>query len=173
MLAAKLRDPINPKELIAAVGDPFQPVAVGLLIGARQAGQPVLLGGGSQMLAVLAIALTSVDSSLRNSFVKDVSIATTAWLADEVIHYSSKEKSAFPCLIRQIEDAFNVPLLALSSGLRFSNSSKKVLRDYEVGFVKEGVGAGAFSLLAQLNGFSLDQLIQDCELAVDQLNEDS
>ena len=120
----------------------------------------------------LATALTSIDSSLRKSFVEDISIATTAWLTDEVI-CSSKQKRAFPCLIKQVEDAYDVSLLALSSGLRFSNSSKKVLRDYESGYIKEGVGAGAFALLAQLNGFSLKKLTEDCEFAVDQLNSDS
>ena len=67
------------------------------------------------------------------------------------------------------EKFFKVSLLCLSSGLNFSNSSKKVLRDYELGFIKEGVGAGAFSLLAQVNGFTCQQLVDQCELAVDQL----
>ncbi len=160
------------KELLAAVGDPFQPVAVGLLLGARQVGQPVLLGGGSQMVAVLALALSTLDPSLRREFVQDVSIGTTAWLVDESIS-SSLRKSSFLSLIEQVENFFDVPLLGLCSGLRFSESSKKVLRDYERGFIKEGVGAGAFSLLAQLNGFSCKQLLQGCELAVDQLNDNS
>jgi NaMN:DMB phosphoribosyltransferase len=43
--------------VLAAVGDPFQVVAAGLLVGAARSQQPVLLGGGSQMLAVLALAL--------------------------------------------------------------------------------------------------------------------
>ena len=157
-------------QLLAAVGDPFQPVAVGLLLGARQVGQPVLLGGGSQMLAVLALALSTLDPSLRREFVQDVSIGTTSWLVDECIS-SSLKKSSFLSLIEQVESFFSVPLLGLCSGLRFYESSKKVLRDYEHGFVKEGVGAGAFSLLAQLNGCSCKKLLEGCELAVDQLNE--
>ena len=59
--------------------------------------------------------------------------------------------------------------MALSSGLHFCNSSKKVLRDYELGFIKEGVGVGAFTLLAQLNGFSREKLTENWEYAVDQL----
>ena len=34
---------------MAAVGDPFQPIAVGLLMGAIESGQDILLGGGCQM----------------------------------------------------------------------------------------------------------------------------
>ncbi len=166
--AGRLGDDPNPKDLLAAIGDPFQPFAVGLLIGARQAKQPVLLGGGSQMAAVLAIALSFIDSSWREDFVKDVSIGTTAWLADELI-VPSANQAAFPNLLRKIEYRFDVPLLGLSAGLHFLESSKQVLRDYELGFIKEGVGAGAFTLLAQNNGISCKRLLEECELAVDQL----
>ena len=168
LYAADLGREPTPKSLLAAVGDPFQPFAVGLLLGARQSEQPVLLGGGSQMVAVLAMALASIDSSLRNDFLQDISIGTTSWLAQENIS-STKTQSEFPLLIKEIEKFFQVSLLCLSSGLNFSNSSKQVLLDYERGFIKEGVGAGAFSLLAQLNGFSCNQLVEQCELAVDKL----
>ncbi len=159
----------SPQDLLAAVGDPFQAVAAGLVLGARQVGQPVLLGGGSQMVAVLAIALASITPSKRVAFVKDISIGTTAWLAEELIS-PSRQSAAFPSLIKLIEEYFQVSLLGLSSGLRFSKSSRKVLQDYERGFVKEGVGAGAFILLAQNNGVSCKKLIENCERAVDQLN---
>ncbi len=43
---AGLAKAVSPKCLLSAVGDPFQVIAAGLTIGARQAGQPVLLGGG-------------------------------------------------------------------------------------------------------------------------------
>ncbi|WP_269622470.1 nicotinate-nucleotide--dimethylbenzimidazole phosphoribosyltransferase [Prochlorococcus marinus] len=157
-----------PKDLLAAVGDPFQPFAVGLLLGAREAEQPVLLGGGGQMVAVLATALASMDDSLRDKFVEGISIATTAWLANESFS-SFQTPSAFSTLIERIEGFFEVSLLGLSCGLRFCRSSKKVLRDYEHGFVKEGVGAGAFTLLAQLNGFTCQKLLEECEEAVDSL----
>ncbi len=168
--AACLKKNFSPQDLLAAVGDPFQAFAAGLLLGTRQVGQPVLLGGGSQMVAVLAIALASIDLEARKNFVKDISIGTTAWLAEELIS-TSKREAAFPTLLKLIEDFFEVPLLGLSSGLHFYTSSKQVLRDYELGFVKEGVGAGAFILLAQNNGVSCQKLIEDCEFAVDQLNE--
>ncbi|AAP99481.1 Nicotinate-nucleotide--dimethylbenzimidazole phosphoribosyltransferase [Prochlorococcus sp. SS52] len=159
-----------PKELLAAVGDPFQPFAVGLLLGARKVKQPVLLGGGSQMLAVLATALASIDSSLKDDFVEDISIGTTYWLANESLSLSIGQ-SAFQSLIKLVEDSFEVSLLGLSAGLRFTKSSKQVLRDYEIGYVKEGVGAGAFVLLAQNNGVSCKKLIEECEFAVDQLDK--
>ncbi len=168
--AARLGEHPQPQDLLAAVGDPFQAFAVGLLLGAREVEQPVLLGGGSQMAAVLAVALAAIDSSERNHFVKDISIGTTAWLAEELIP-SSVNLAAFPILLKRIEDYFDISLLAISSGLHFSKSSRQSLRDYELGFIKEGVGVGAFILLAQINGVSCQKLIQECELALDQLDE--
>ena len=62
-----------------------------------------------------------------------------------------------------------VVVTGAASGIRFHNSRIQALRDYERGFVKEGVGAGALLLLAQLQGHSSSALVQACELAVDQL----
>ncbi len=168
--AAALNKDSTPKDLLAAVGDPFQAFSAGLLLGTRQASHPVLLAGGGQMLAVLAIALASIEPSSRDGFVKDISVGTTAWLADECISPSKKVK-AFPHLLELIENYFDISLLGLSSGLHFYGSSKTVLRDYELGFVKEGVGAGALILLAQNQGISCKSLIENCEFAVDELSE--
>ena len=143
---------------------------MGALLGARKVRRSVLLGGGSQMLAVLALALTSVEPTKRDDFVKDISIGTTAWLAEEIIS-PYEDMPAFLMLLKLVEDFFEVSLLGLSSGLHFFNSSKKVLRDYELGFVKEGVGAGAFILLAQNTGVSCKTLEEYCETGVDRLNE--
>ncbi len=158
----------SPKNLLAAVGDPFQAVAVGLVLGAREVGLPVVLGGGSQMAAILGLALETLAPEKRKNFVVDISIATTAWLAEETVN-QSQSMSSFPRLIDVIGSHYDVPLLGLCSGLHFYNSSKKVLRDYEFGFIKEGVGAGALSLLAQINGISCQTLQKECEHAVDQL----
>ena len=57
----------------------------------------------------------------------------------------------------------------MASGVRFSRSRHQQLRDFARGYVKEGVGAGALLLLAQLQGFSTDQLQQSCDRAMDRL----
>ena len=158
----------SPVDVISAVGDPFQAFSVGLLLGARRAGQPVLLGGGSQMLAVLALALAQVKPELRSEFVEEVAIATTSWLAEESTLLDQSQGSLFN-LMEVISDYFDVSLFGFASGLRFHESSKSVLRDYELGYVKEGVGAGALSLLAQLKGIDLQVFVEACECVVDDL----
>ena len=57
-------------------------LAAGLLVGATMSRQPVLLGGGSQMVAVLARADGSRKPQ-RQQLSEQVMIGTTAWLADE------------------------------------------------------------------------------------------
>ena len=159
-----------PKDLLAAIGDPFQAVAAGLLVGARSAGQSVILGGGCQMLAVLSLALSEIDKDLRSDFMDDIAIGTTSWLVEESLPMS-KKKSSFLNLMTKVADHFEVKILGLSSNLDFTTSSKEVLRAYEYGHIKEGVGAGALTILAQLAGVTQKELIYSCEIAVEQLNQ--
>jgi uncharacterized protein (TIGR00303 family) len=165
---AKLKKNPSSVDLMAAVGDPFQPIAVGLLMGARESGQEILLGGGSQMLAVLALALNEIEPELRSEFVGKILIGTTSWLVDESLS-SAGSKNSFIHLMNHVANHFKVNLLGLASGYRFNDSNQKVLRDYESGYVKEGVGAGALSLLAQIKGLTEKEMIKKCDMAVGNL----
>ena len=163
--AAKLEKNASAIHLMAAVGDPFQPIAVGLLLGARESGQEILLGGGSQMLAVLALALHKIESSSRSEFVEKILIGTTAWLVEESLS-SSKQRNSFIHLTNLVAKHFKINILGLASGYRFNDSNQKVLRDYEIGYIKEGVGAGALSLLAQIKGLNQTDMIKSCDIEV-------
>jgi len=163
--AAKLKKNPSSIDLMAAVGDPFQPIAVGLLMGASESGQDILLGGGCQMLAVLSLALNEIEPKSRSKFVEKVLIGTTSWLVDESLS-SSKKKNSFIHLMNHVAKHFQVNILGLASGYRFSHSNQKVLRDYEIGYVKEGVGAGALSLLAQIKGLTEKEMIEKCDREV-------
>ncbi len=166
--AAKLNKNPSSIDLMAAVGDPFQPIAVGLLMGASQSGQDVLLGGGCQMLAVLALALNEIEPESRSKYVEKILIGTTSWLIDESLS-SSKKSNSFIHLMNHVSKHFKVNILGLASGYRFNDSNQKVLRDYEIGYVKEGVGAGALSLLAQIKGLTQKEMIEKCDKEVGNL----
>jgi len=114
------------------------------------------------------LALEELNPESRVEFVQDIVVATTSWLVNESI-CSNKSDSSFVLLIETISNHFEVGLVGMSSGLHFNESTKQVLRDYELGYVKEGVGAGALSLLAQINGVSIQSIFKACEIAVDQL----
>ena len=166
--AAKLKKNPSSVELMAAVGDPFQPIAVGLLMGARESGQEILLGGGCQMIAVLALALNEIEPASRSEFVSKILIGTTSWLIDESLS-SAENRNSFIHLMNHVSNHFKVDILGLASGYRFNDSNQKVLRDYEIGYVKEGVGAGALSLLAQIKGLSQREMIERCDREVGNL----
>ncbi len=155
------------EQILAAVGDPFQAFTAGVLVGAVSAGQPLLLGGGCQMLAVLALAMQALPASQRKSLAAQVLIGTTAWLADEGAAAASQ--SPFGGLVDATAGHVDSLLSVLACGVRFHSSAHQPLRDYERGYVKEGVGAGALLLLAQLRGCSCADLVLDCDRALDQL----
>ncbi len=141
-------------DVVAAVGDPFQAFSKGLLIGARLAKQPVILSGGSQMLAILVLVLELLDNNNKDEFVEDVLIATTEWLVKD---------NSLNDLVNLINEKYDVKLLGLASPLNFKSSKYKELKDYELGHVKEGVGAGGISLLAFLDGFKNEEIVSLCQ----------
>ena len=80
LLNANFKSDSDSFDVVAAVGDPFQAFSMGLLIGARLAKQPVILSGGSQMLAVIVLVLEFLGTNNKDNFIEDVFIATTCLL---------------------------------------------------------------------------------------------
>jgi uncharacterized protein (TIGR00303 family) len=151
------RDP-DPAAVLAAVGDPMQALAAGLLVGAAQGEQPLLLAGGSQMAAVLALALALIPPQRRPGLLAQVAIGTTAWVAGEA-------SSDLGLLLERMAQRWGQAPLAFAAGLRFASCSAAELLAYEQGYVKEGVGAGGLALLWELSGRSPVQLAQACDRA--------
>ena len=133
---------------------------MGLLIGARLANQPVVLSGGSQMLALILLALESLDLKNKKDFIKNVFIATTSWLVKD---------NSMNDLLTLINHKHQVSLIGLASPLNFNSSQHKELQDYELGHVKEGVGAGGISILAFLNGFKNSEIVSLCQLNLEKM----
>ena len=154
LLNANLNNDFDSFDVVAAVGDPFQAFSMGLLIGARLAKQPVILSGGSQMLAVTLLVLEFLGANNKDDFVENIFIATTGWLVKD---------NSLNDLLNLINEKYDVNLLGLASPLNFKSSIYKELKDYEMGHVKEGVGAGGISLLAYLNGFKNDEIVSLCQ----------
>ena len=72
-------------------------------------------------------------------------------------------------LIDAVGDHWGVMLPAVASGVHFHRSRHCRLQDYDRGFVKEGVGAGALLLLAQCRGLTVEALVERCDGALDAL----
>lgn len=147
----------SPLNVVAAVGDPMQPFAAGLAISASRK-IPVVLGGGSQMLTVYALAKActarGITSSVpnrngvdRNFDFRNIGIITTSWVAFD--------RNAN---VKDIANAVSAPFAC--SMLDFSKSRHVGLRAYEDGHVKEGVGAGASIVITHLmKNYSEPELI--------------
>ncbi|MCP9932327.1 MULTISPECIES: NaMN--DMB phosphoribosyltransferase [Cyanophyceae] len=142
----------------AAVGDPMQPLAAAMVLAAAAAGRPVLLAGGSQMAAVLALALALAPPSLRPAVAAAAAVGTTAWVAQEA-------GSDLALLLQRIGERWGVEPLAFAADLRFPDPCHPALAAYERGYVKEGVGAGGLALLWQLSGRSAPALARLCDQA--------
>jgi uncharacterized protein (TIGR00303 family) len=152
----------DPLAVLAAVGDPMQALAAGLVLGAGGGGRPVLLAGGSQMAAVWALAMAIGTEASRQDLARLVAIGTTAWVAAEA-------SSDLALLLQRLGERWRMEPLAFAAGLRFQHCRSARLRDYEAGYVKEGVGAGGLALLWELGGRSPDDLARACDRACEQL----
>lgn len=139
----------NPKpfEVVAAVGDPMQPVVAGMAIAASQQ-VPVLLAGGTQMLAIYG--LMQALQPLHPYVPEQVVVGTTRWVAEDATGDTIG-----------LAELLGAPLLATQ--LSFANSSLEPLRAYERGFVKEGVGAGGCAIAAHLQGWNASTLMARVE----------
>ncbi|MEM6447577.1 MAG: nicotinate mononucleotide-dependent phosphoribosyltransferase CobT, partial [Cyanobacteria bacterium P01_D01_bin.123] len=124
-------------DVIAAVGDPMQPFVAGLAASASRY-CPVLLAGGTQMLAVWAV-MEQVMRERKLMWERDrVVVGTTRWVAAD----------ATGDTVGLAQMLAPVPLLATE--LSFAPSRYPQLQAYERGFVKEGVGAGGLAIAANL-----------------------
>jgi uncharacterized protein (TIGR00303 family) len=138
----------NPIRAISCVGDPMMAAFSGLAIGAASQ-VPVLMAGGTQMSAILALI-----NALNPEILCNIAVGTTRWVA--------KDKSSdLKGIIKQFCDA---PILA--ANLNFSTSRFAGLRTYETGLVKEGVGAGGASIAAMAklgDAVTADLLLKEIE----------
>jgi len=148
----------DPIAITAALGDPMQPLAAGLLLAAAEAGRPLLLAGGSQMAAVLALALALAPPPLRQQLVAQAAVGTTAWVARE-------RDSDLALLLARVGQRWAVEPLAFAASLQFHGPVHPALADYERGYVKEGVGAGGLAIAWELSGRTPAALAEACDSA--------
>jgi uncharacterized protein (TIGR00303 family) len=128
----------SPWDVVAAVGDPMQIVVAGMLLAASNY-CGVLLGGGTQMLTVYALARAIAHFEDIPWQPDQVVVGTTRWVIEDLTADA----------VGLADTIGDVPLLATQ--LNFANARFPQLQAYEKGFVKEGVGAGACAIAAHLS----------------------
>jgi uncharacterized protein (TIGR00303 family) len=149
----------EPLAVVSEIGDPMQPVAAGLALGALEH-RPVLLAGGTQMAAVLALMAAIERAARRDLPTERLAVATTRWVATD-------PSADLQGLARQIG-----PVPFLAADLNFASSRHAGLRRYEEFLVKEGVGAGGAAVAAVLAAeVSHSQLLSEIERVYEELVE--
>ena len=132
----KRSDSKDPFKVIANASDPMIPFVAGMLSSASEITN-VILAGGTQMTAVLALAETIGYDKDRTA------LGTTSYVVDD--------KSAN--LVETVKSISDIPVLSINPKLEDSKFSG--LRAYSEGFVKEGVGAGG-SIIASILKTGMD-----------------
>lgn len=145
----------DPFSLIAAVGDPMQITVAGMAIAAsRVCG--VLLAGGTQMLAVYALARAIVQLNSIAWNPAEILVGTTRWVAEDL----TGDTVGLAVTLKDVA--------LVATRLSFAESRWQQLQAYERGFVKEGVGAGGCSIAATVfQGWGQAELLD----AIEQLIE--
>ncbi|MBW4683723.1 MAG: TIGR00303 family protein [Komarekiella atlantica HA4396-MV6] len=139
--------PIDPLQLVAAVGDPMQVVVAGMAIAAsRSCG--VLLAGGTQMLAVYALMSAIAQAYSLSWQPTEVVVGTTRWVAEDPT--GGTVDLALSLAKSSLTQSGGTPPL-LATQLSFADSRYPQFQAYEQGFVKEGMGAGAACIAAHLS----------------------
>jgi uncharacterized protein (TIGR00303 family) len=141
----------DPLGWAAAVGDPMQIVVAGMAIAiSRQTG--VLLAGGTQMLAVYALARRLAQHHQLPWQPEQIIVGTTRWVAEDPTGNT----------VELAEQIGEVALCA--TPLSFASSRFAQLQAYERGYVKEGVGAGGSAISASLaQNWGQPELLQAIE----------
>jgi len=115
----------------------------------------VVLAGGTQMAAALLVADKLREDILMRPKHENITLATTAWVAKDT---NSN--------IKHILEQLSYTPHAIYTEFSFANAEIPVLKKYDEGEAKEGVGAGAALAYANTNGLTNQELLDAIELII-------
>ncbi|MEA2110428.1 MAG: nicotinate-nucleotide--dimethylbenzimidazole phosphoribosyltransferase [Campylobacterota bacterium] len=138
-------------EKLSAVADNMLIFCAGFILEATQHYR-VILAGGTQMAAVLLTA-QKLALELKIGFKSaNISLCTTAWVVED-------ENSNILGLLNQL----STPVESYYADFHFTHANISVLKSYDDGEAKEGVGAGAAIAYLFANGFSEQEITNSVE----------
>jgi uncharacterized protein (TIGR00303 family) len=140
----------DPIEAIRCVGDPMMSAVAGIVAGLGNI--PVILAGGTQMAAVFGV-IKHLGYPTEN-----ITIVTTCYVMNDT-------SAHFEQLLAELGARYHI------TDPEFGQSRLQGLRQYEAGFVKEGVGAGGAIYLTQMYGISVEKLRSEIEVLCEKLSK--
>ncbi len=147
-----INDDMSNFEKLGVVSDNMLIFCAGFLLEASRRFH-VVLGGGTQMAACLLIADKLREDVLMQIDSKNITLATTAWVADD------KNSD-----IKKLLSLLSYTPHAIYTELSFADAQIPVLKKYDEGEAKEGVGAGAALAYANANGETNKSVVDAVEL---------
>ena len=143
---------MNNFEKLSIVSDNMLIFCAGFLLEATRRFH-VVLAGGTQMAACLLVADTLREDVLMRLKSENLTLATTAWVAND------KNSN-----IKHILEQLSYTPHAIYTELSFAEAEIPVLKKYDEGEAKEGVGAGAALAYACTNGCTNQEVVDALEL---------
>ena len=147
------RVPLNANiwDKLNKVSDNMLLFSAGFVVGATP-NYDVVLGGGTQMSAVLAILNILEKENIATFNANNLSLMTTRWVYED-------ENSDIKSILEEVAPQVS----AFYSEFSFKKSMHPALKLYDIGEAKEGVGLGSVLCYASLNGVSDTDIIKKVE----------
>ena len=147
----KLTEEMDVFERLGHTADQMQLFYAGFILSASQRFN-VVLGGGTQMAAVLLIADKIAQQEKINFLAKNITLCTTRWVAQD-------GSSNINALLSQLSFSIN----AVYADFSYEDANIPVLKLYDDGEAKEGVGAGAAIAYAFSHGVTQKEITEQVE----------
>ena len=141
-------------EKLSIVSDNMLLFCAGFLLEASRRFH-VVLAGGTQMAACLLIADKLREEVLMRLKSDNITLATTSWVANDM--HSD---------IQHLLSLLSYKPHAIYTEFSFTNAEIPILKKYDDGEAKEGVGAGAALAYANTNKLSNDEVLDAIELII-------
>lgn len=139
-------------EKLSALSDNMIVFNAGFILGLQATSHKLILAGGTQMASVLLVVnslLQTMGGELDGS---KIALCTTKWIAND-------ETSNIKALLEQLDFTLN----AYSADFDFAKSTSEVLKLYDQGEAKEGVGAGGALIYGLINGLEAQSIVKKVE----------
>lgn len=145
-------DKMSTFEKLSLVSDNMLVFCAGFLLEASRRFH-VVLAGGIQMATCLLVADKLREDILMRLKSDNITLATTAWVANDT-------NSNIRHILQQLSYTPN----AIYTEFSFANAEIPILKKYDEGEVKEGVGAGASLAYANTNSLTNQDVLEAVEL---------
>lgn len=139
-------------EKLSCVSDNMIIFNAGFILGLQAREHKLILAGGTQMASVLLVVNSILQTMGGELDTSKIALCTTKWIAQD-------SHSDIKAILEQLDFKIN----AYSADFDFTSSSSEVLKLYDQGEAKEGVGAGGALVYGLINGLDTHTIVKKIE----------